>query len=653
MKKQFLLLLVCLLAVKPDYAQFTRYIVQFKDKGSSPFSISNPSQYLSQRALDRRARYSIAIDSTDLPVTPRYLDSIRLSGNVSILNVSKWLNQVSIQTTDANALAKINSFPFVISAAPAASRTAISPVNKTMDFPVTDIAGVVANTSQNLTDYYQYGQSNGQVKIHQGHFLHNHGFRGEGMNMAIMDAGFFNYNILPTFDSIRNNNQVLGSWDFVLNESSVAEDNSHGMHCLSTIAANMPGIFVGTAPKTSFYLYRTEDVNSEYPIEEHNFAVGSERADSLGVDVCSTSLGYYSFDNPIFNHTYNDMDGNTTISARAADLAARKGMLMVMAAGNEGNGSWHYIITPSDADSVLAIGAVDTLGQIAGFSSYGPSSDGQIKPSVAAVGRNAVVANGFSGQPAYSSGTSFACPNMAGISTCLWQAFPEASNMTIIDVLQAAATKASSPDDRVGYGIPDVKKAFVLLQKKYFTKQASFSDCKALLQLSVKTDNTMSIDIERKFAGASAYTLITTLQNNGSYGMHDFSYTDDLANSDHPSVQYRYKMTIGTDTTFYLDSVTVNYANPCIFIPITENKITIAPNPVSENLAISITRITASKIDIVIQNAAGQKVYTSSYQQQAGTLLKQVNMQRYSKGAYFVTIYADNRKELTKKILRQ
>ena len=652
MRRTLLLFILSIFVTVKSDAQFTRYIVQFKDKGTSPYTLSNPLQYLSQRAIDRRTRYNIAVDSLDIPVTPRYIDSVRLSGNVTILNVSKWLNQVSIQTTDAQALAKINSLPFVLSAQPIAARVSTTPVNKTMETTLADIP-VNGSTNRITADYFDYGKSNGQVKIHQGEFLHNHGFRGEGMQLAVMDAGFFNYDILPTFDSVRNSGRLLGTWDFVASETSVAEDNSHGMHCLSTIAANIPGVFVGTAPYSSFYLFRTEDVGSEYPIEEHNFSVGAERADSLGVDLCSTSLGYYSFDNAQFNHSYNDMNGNTTMSARATDIAASKGMLMVASAGNEGNNSWHYLITPSDADSAFAIGAVDTLGNVAGFSSYGPSSDGQIKPSVAAVGWNAVVANGFSGLPNYSSGTSFACPNMAGITTCLWQAFPEANNIEIMRTLEASANNFNTPDDRVGYGIPDAKKAFVMLQKKYFTQQANFDQCKANIQFSVKTDNTMSIDIERKFAGETVYTTITTLQNPAAYGMHNFEYADDLAGTNHPSVQYRLKMTIGTDTSYFLDSATVNYQNPCTVQPVNENSILITPNPVSDQLSVNVTRIAASKIEIILQNAAGQRVYSSSYQQQAGNLVKKINMNGYSRGIYFVTVFANNEKLVTKKILKQ
>ena len=342
--KPFITAIVCILFSINTNAQ-SRYIIKLKDKGTNPFSIANPSQYLSARALQRRIRYNILIDSLDLPITPRYIDSIRLAGTVTILNSSKWLNQVTIRTTDAVAIAKINSFPFVISATAVASRINEQelPVNKKLDAVGTESISLLNSTSSRENtagDVFNYGASHGQVHLHQGEFLHNHGFKGEGMQLAVLDAGFFRYLTLPTFDSIRINNQILNTYDFVANETSVNEDDSHGMNCLSTIAAYLPGTFVGTAPKAIFCLYRTEDVASETRIEEHNLAAGYERADSIGVDVCSVSLGYTTFDIPAQNYTYADMNGNTTMSAIASDIAAKKGMLPVIAAGNEGTSSW-------------------------------------------------------------------------------------------------------------------------------------------------------------------------------------------------------------------------------------------------------------------------------------------------------------------------
>jgi serine protease AprX len=567
MKKIILLIAIIAAFCNNSFSQ-TRYIIRLKDKGASPYSFSNPAAFLTNRALQRRTRYNIAIDSADLPVTPGYIDSIRLSGTVTILNTSKWLNQVAIQTTDAAALLKINAFPFVISESPIGARVQLTnmPINKKLDAPYNDalynFSLTGKTTTQNATsDYYSYGQSLGQVHLHNGEFLHNRGFRGEGMQMAVTDAGFYHYLTLPTFDSIRNNNQVLGTWDFVTGNDSVDEDHPHGMYCLSTIAANMPGIFVGTAPATSFYLYRTEDAPTEYPIEEQNWAAGAERADSLGVDVCSVSLGYTTFDNSIYNHTYADMNGNTTLISNAAGIAAKKGMLIVVAAGNEGNGSWHYISAPADADSVMAIGAVNTSGFVGSFSSYGPSSDGQIKPGVAAVGVSAVVANTSNGQPTFGNGTSFACPNMAGLSTCLWQAFPEVNNMAIISTLQQSATRATNPDDRVGYGIPDMKKAFVLLIKQLYTKKAAVvANCKSTLEWTAKTDSVISIVLERKLLADADYVAVNTQHSTDAFAARDFTYTDDLASVSSAVIKYRLKMDIAADTSFYLDSMQINFA---------------------------------------------------------------------------------------------
>lgn len=562
MKKILLFIFIALFVANTNsQAQFTRYIVKLKDKGTNPFSLSNPIQYLTQRSIERRVRYNIGIDSTDLPVTPRYIDSIRLAGAVTILNHSKWLNQVAILTSDAAALAKINSFPFVVSTSPIAARTGLqeTPVNKKLDVENTEPPGTETQPII-AADHYSYGLSYGQVHLHNGEFLHNRGFRGQGMHMAVLDAGFYHYLTLPTFDSIRNNGQILGTWDFVAGNASVDEDHTHGMQCLSTIAANMPGTFMGTAPKTSFYLYRTEDVATEYPIEEQNWVAGMERADSLGVEITSTSLGYYNFDNPLFNYTYaTDFDGNTTLSARGADLAAKKGILCVIAAGNEGNGAWHYIITPSDADSVMAVGAVNTSGVVGGFSSYGPSSDGQIKPSMAAVGVSAVIANASTGQPTFGSGTSFATPNLAGLTTCLWQAFPEINNMGIITTMQASSTRATNPNDRVGYGIPDMKKAFVRLIKQLYAQQSSVANCSVTLDFAAKTDSVISINIERKLPAESGYTTINTKTSTGAFKLNYFSYTDDLRSFPTSGVKYRFKMNIAADTSFYLDSMTINF----------------------------------------------------------------------------------------------
>ena len=648
-KLLFLLSLIFFIGCANSYAQFSRYIIQLKDKSGNPFLTTNPAPFLTQRSINRRIRYNIVVDESDLPITPAYLDSIRLSGNVTIINVSKWLNQVCIQTTDAAALIKINSFVFVKGTSPTAARVGniISPINKQLDPPGQPLPSMITGKPQSPTDFYNYGESFPQIHLHNGEFLHNHGFRGEGMQLAIMDAGFYHYQTLPTFDSVRKNQQILGTWDFVSNEASVNEDFAHGMNCFSTIAANIPGTFVGTAPATSFYLFRTEDVSSEYPVEEQNFAAAAERADSLGVDVFSVSLGYTTFSNNLFNYTYSDMNGNTTISAKAADFAAKKGIFVTVAAGNEGSNSWHYITTPADADSVLTVGAVALNRQVALFSSFGPSSDGQIKPAVAAVGSGAVIANQSTGFPSFGNGTSYSCPIMAGVATCLWQAFPEVNNMGIIDALEKSADRFTTPDDRSGFGIPDVKKAFVQLIKKLYKQQISISNsCKTNIGFTVKIATDMNIEVERKLPTDAAYKTISILTPTNSFAATSFAIEDDLNDLQSDiAIKYRIKMSIAADTSFYLDSVTVNYTKSC------RETISVRPNPVTDNLSVLIVRNISVNAAIEIYSVSGQKIYSLLNQTVSGTKTFSIPTKHLNAGIYFVAIFIDNKKVTTKKII--
>ena len=467
MRKEFFLLLIIAFFSLNTFAQFTKYIVRFKDKTGTPFSISDPSQFLSARAIERRAKQQIAIDETDLPVVPAYIDSISSILNVTVLDESKWLNQICIATTDSTAILKINSFSFVVKTQPVKRliRTNVAGRNQSPGFVTRNkfneqIEGINSPTSPPVAEnFYSYGNSYDQVHIHNGEYLHNKGFRGQGMLMAIIDAGFYHYQTLPAFDSVNFNQSVMDTYDFVANESSVNEDYYHGMMCFSIIAGNLPGEFVGTCPDAKFLLYRSEDVASESPVEEQYWIAAAERADSAGADIISTSLGYNVFDNPVFDYSYADMNGHTSMIARASTLAAKKGMILLAAAGNEGDDSWHYITTPADADSTITVGAVNTSGAVANFSSYGPSSDGRIKPTVASVGWETVLSS-TSGPLQTGSGTSFATPNLAGLVTCLWQAFPDFTNMQIIEAIKKSSSNYNTPDNRIGYGIPDFKKAF-------------------------------------------------------------------------------------------------------------------------------------------------------------------------------------------------
>lgn len=433
------------------------YWFQFTDKANTPYSLSQPLEFLSQRALDRRNRQDIALDSTDLPVDPAYIQAVINEGGVYLTH-SKWFNSVSVGVLNDDIRDSILDLPFVVN---------FEPVGKKPDSPsiISKWAPYAEEKGVLQTEFTEndYGAGFNQIDMLGGVSIHNQGYRGEGMLIAVLDAGFPNVNVFPAFDSLRNDGRLLGGWDFVQRNNSIFEDNSHGMSVLSTMAANLPGEFIGTAPKASYLLCRTEDANSEFPIELDYWVAGAEFADSAGADVINSSLGYTTFDQPQYDFTYADMDGNTTRGSRGADKAASKGILVVNSAGNSGAGPWKYIGAPADGDSVLAIGAVNSEGYIANFSSEGPSSDGDVKPNVCAQGYQATIVNS-SGVVSTGNGTSFSGPIMAGMAACLLQAnLDSATNMDVFHAIEQSAHQYNNPDGFYGYGIPNFAKANLML----------------------------------------------------------------------------------------------------------------------------------------------------------------------------------------------
>jgi serine protease AprX len=461
MKKALAGLLI-LIIISEANAQYPKLIIQFTNKNTTPHSINTPAQYLSPRALARRTRYNIAIDSFDLPIVPRYIDSVLSKGPVTLLSRSKWLNQILIQCTDQPTINKIMALPFVKAVQGVGYRPSVPPVRFHETISNTTLGPLARRTN---ADNYNYGNSYNQVHIHEGEFLHNLGFDGKGMMIGVLDAGFNSYKTITAFDSVRMKGQILGERDFVAYDNSVNEDDSHGMFCLSIMCANWPGSMVGTAPKANFWLVRTENAATELPIEEHNWVVGAEFVDSCGADMISSSLGYNTFDDPSFDHTYSEFYKNATMVTKGATMAAKKGMIVMNSAGNDGNSGWKYIGFPADADSVCAVAAVTQAGNIASFSSYGYPATGKVKPNIASVGAGTVIA-GFSNNPTTGNGTSFSNPNIAGLIACLWQAFPEFNNMEILDAVYRSSSNYATPDDRIGYGIPNMRLAYQALQQK-------------------------------------------------------------------------------------------------------------------------------------------------------------------------------------------
>ncbi len=650
MKKSLLLLLFIISGIVL-HAQFTRYVVQLKNKGNSPYSLSSPNAYLSQKAIDRRTQYGIALDSTDLPVTPTYIAQISAVPNVSLLNVSKWLNSVTLQTSDANAISTISAFPFVLQVAGVAARTTGKTHTDKFE-PVTEMIPSSERPGDINADYYNYGTSSyNEIHLHKGEFLHNIGLRGQGMTVTLLDAGFYNYTNLRSFDSARLNGQIKTTWDFVARHASVTEDHAHGMQCLSTIAANIPGQFIGKAPKANFHLFRTEDAATEYPIEEHNWVCGAERADSIGTQVISSSLGYSTFNDASFNYTYSDMNGNTTMSARGADLAAKKGILVFNAAGNEGTGSWHYLITPSDGDSILAVGAVSAAGNVGSFSSYGPSGDGQVKPDVASIGVSALIQTS-SNTVGTSNGTSFACPNMAGLGTILWQAFPEFNNMKIANALRLAGHKASNPDDRVGYGIPDMKLAFSNLLTEYATSSCTQTGCRLTISWNSKDVSAMKYEIERKAPSDGSYIKIAelTAQAGDSLAVRNYQYHNDLTSGSVGVYSYRIRQIIDTSaagfTAVYIDTASITLSSPCIVTGTTDpgqtnRMVSVQPNPSHGSQAVLTveTPQAINNMTIMVVDTKGRLMVQLRSSKTSGKKNITLPVAGWSSGNYFIRVY--------------
>ncbi|MBL7741339.1 MAG: S8 family peptidase [Chitinophagaceae bacterium] len=658
MKKIVFLACLCIWMWTGSQAQFTRFIIRFKNKGATSFTLANPSPYLSARAIERRTRYNITIDSTDLPVPLSYVNQVKAIPGVTVLNTSRWLNAISIDTTDPGALAAINALPFVQSTSVIAAKTGITAGGKNkfndeiQPLPPNPVHGRLQGTQG---DFFNYGASSyNEIRLHKGEFLHNIGLRGQGMQIAMLDGGFFSYTTLDAMDSIMANNQVLSTWDFVNREASVVEDNSHGMMCLSTIAANIPGQFVGKAPKANFHLFKTEDVASEYPIEEFNWVCGAERSDSSGADVISSSVGYNTFNNNLGNYSYNDMNGNTAMCTIGADLAAKKGLIVFQSAGNEGAGGWHYLIAPADGDSVVAVGAVNAAGTLWNGSSFGPSSDGQIKPDMASVGLNAVV-QGVLNTIGVNTGTSFSCPNMAGLGTCLWQGFPEFNNMRIIRALREAGSKASAPDDRVGYGIPDMKAAFTSLLIEYATSNASVSSCTVTLNWNSKDVDAMKYEIQRKAPGDADYVKIADVnpQAGSILANRSYQFTNTLTNVAAGTISYRIRQIIDTATaTFaaaFIDTANVTIPVACTTTSTNDpdpnaDKITVQPNPASSNAVLVIqTRNAIVNMPVSIYDMKGRLILQLKKSKGPGKATIDLPVNKLSKGKYIIAVY-DNQK---------
>ena len=420
------------------------YYVQFSDKVGSPYSVSNPLDFLSQRAIDRRATWNIAIDSTDFPVNPAYVAALRSAGAV-VKHTSRWMNSALVVTSDDDVIDSIYKLPFVIDIELVYRQRFYSPKEEQRQ-----------KTEDNSNDY---GDANTQLQMIGVDRLHAAGFRGANIHVAVIDAGFLNVNTNRAFDSLRMRNGILGSYDFVNDNSDIYQEDFHGAAVLATMAANIPNQYLGGAPDASYWLLRSEDAYTEWPVEADYWIIAAEFADSVGVDIINTSLGYAMFDDPSLDYRYNDLNGKNLRVSQAALMTARKGIITLVSAGNEGNTEWGTISAPADADSILTVGAVDRYGNVTGFSSYGPSADRRVKPDICTVGGSAAIVDSY-GYPSISNGTSFSSPIAAAMMACLKQARPDLHPQQLMEEVRKSASHYSTPDNYFGYGIPNAWRVY-------------------------------------------------------------------------------------------------------------------------------------------------------------------------------------------------
>lgn len=426
--------------------------VYFNAKPNSQFYLDNPLEMLSQRALDRRANQNIALDFIDVPIHQPFVDQVAASSGISVLATSKWLNAVHVRGSviAISALANLSfvatidfaddSFDSRIAngGAPKYERPEIPRVQKQMETQVD----------------FAYGGSANQIQMLNGHLLHQQDYTGSGKIIAVLDAGFPNVNTAAPFQRLFDNNLILGGYNFVDRNENIYSRNNHGTLVLSTMGGYVENQLVGTAPDAQYYLFITEAIEYENPLEESLWVEAAERADSLGVDVINTSLGYPAYDNSAYDYSYEERDGTKAFISRGADLAFTRGMVVVASAGNEGGSSDPFVSVPADGIHVLTVGAVTATEAWAAFSCIGPTTDGRIKPDVMAKGQGATVAN-TQGNVATSNGTSFSGPIMAGMVATFWSAVPNLTNQQVVDFVRQSSDLFSAPTAQKGYGVPD------------------------------------------------------------------------------------------------------------------------------------------------------------------------------------------------------
>ncbi|WP_101689882.1 S8 family serine peptidase [Dysgonomonas massiliensis] len=426
--------------------------LQLTDKGSSTYSINRPEEFLSKNAIERRTKYNIPIDEADLPISADYIDQIEKIGGIVIAQ-SKWLNTVTVYCPDADLAFKYKSLPFI------EKITAV----EIDDFGAVNILEKSARGEFNSLAS-EYGDAQRNINLNKGNILHEKGLKGQGMDIAVIDAGFLGLKTNPSLD----NTIIKGSKSFVYEDKEPIglDADEHGIWVLSTMATNKPNEYIGTAPEANYWIFRTEISDIEAPIEEDYWVAALEYADSVGVSIVNTSLGYTTYQGPYTNYTNEDMDGKTAFATRAANTAAKKGILIVCCSGNHRD----WVGTPGDSPNILTVGSVNSSRALGTFTAWGMTPDGRIKPDVMSLGDFAYVV-GPEGYTDRRSGSSYASPIICGLATCLWQAYPQLTNFEVIDIIKKSSDRYNKPDIQFGYGIPDMEIAIQIaeaeIERKY------------------------------------------------------------------------------------------------------------------------------------------------------------------------------------------
>lgn len=459
--KNWLLLVFCSMLLIPLYGEDSEYKFRLilKDKGETSYSIEKPEEFLSPKAIERRKRQAIEITQSDIPISNEYIHEIESAG-ARVVAKSKWLYSVCVHCADSVMVDTLKELPFVRDAVFVWKGRNTEPQNKV--YP--DTLHLPSVQEPLFGEYYGWAYQN--IKSLNADTLHKAGFKGQEMDIAIIDAGF---KYLPSIELL-DNVKIKGYKGFVDGIDNIfLQGNQHGLNVMSCIASNKPLLFVGSAPEANLWLLNTEDSRSEFPVEEDYWVAAIEYADSVGADVVNSSLGYSSFDFPAKSYEHKDLNGYAAFISRGATMAARKGMLVVCSAGNSGDEVWEKITPPSDVDNVLTVGAIRQDSVIARFSSRGMTTDLRVKPDVVALGYNSTVIDD-KGKISYKSGTSFSSPIMTGVIACLWQAYPELTNKELLNVIRESSDNYNLPNETYGYGIPNMKiamqKATALVEKK-------------------------------------------------------------------------------------------------------------------------------------------------------------------------------------------